>query len=77
MSKRDMYGDFDPYEMMMNMHQTLISLQQAHNGLANAYEKTQHDYRDFLVRYKALEESHLALANAYMQSEMNKLLKNP
>ena len=77
MSKFEMFNDFDPYDALITLNEKLLRLEHAHNALANAYEKNMRDYKEFLIRYRALEESHLALSNAYMQSELQRITKAP
>lgn len=74
---KDMFGDFDPYDALVSLNERMLRMEMAHNALANDYEKTKHDYKEFLVRYRALEESHLALSHAYMTSELQNIIKKP
>jgi hypothetical protein len=68
-------SDFDPYDALMTMNDRLHALEKAHNNLARAYEITDRDHKLLAQKYKNLEISHIALADAFFRKELENLPK--
>jgi len=62
MSKKDMFGDFDPYEMLIVLQDRLNVMEQAHNNLANAYRKQHDDLQLSLEAIQTLQKAYLNLS---------------
>ena len=62
MSKREMFGDFDPYDMLIVLQDRLNVMEQAHNNLANAYRQQHADLQLSLEAIQTLQRAHLNLS---------------
>jgi predicted nuclease with TOPRIM domain len=54
-------NDFDPYDALMNVSDRLSMLQEAHNRMAHAYEKSQHELVLAKSNIRNLQKSHAHL----------------
>ena len=60
MSKHsDMFGDFDPYDKLIMMENRIAALENAHNSLAQVYQKINNDVSVLLVSVQTLQRGHL------------------
>lgn len=72
MDKNRMFeGDWNPYDVLIQLSERLNRLEHAHNILAREYTKSQHDLDIALQSLNSLQRGHLALselvaANALM-----------
>ena len=57
-----MFGDFDPYEMLIVLQDRLNVMEQAHNNLANAYREQHNDLAVTLESIQVLQKAYLNLA---------------
>ena len=62
MSKRDMFGDFDPYDMLIVLQDRLNVMENAHNNLANAYRQQHADLQMSLDAIQTLQKAYLNLS---------------
>lgn len=62
MPKIKMFGDVDPYDMLIILQDRLNQLEQAHNGLANAYNKQHKDLQLALESLHTLQVAYLNLS---------------
>ena len=62
MSKRDMFGDFDPYDMLIVLQDRLNVMEGAHNNLANAYRQQHADLQMSLDAIQTLQKAYLNLS---------------
>jgi len=53
--------DFDPYDALVNISERMVVLQEAHNNLANAYERTQREVQTSKNQIRNLQQSHAHL----------------
>lgn len=61
MSKREMFGDFDPYDMLIVLQDRLNVMENAHNNLANAYRQQHADLQVALESIKTLQLAYFNL----------------
>ena len=59
MTKKDMFGDFDPYDTIILLQSRLAMLENAHNGLAHAYNKQHDDLQLALQSIQTLQRAYL------------------
>lgn len=62
MGKREMFGDFDPYDMLIVFQDRLNTMEQAHNNLVGAYNKQQQDLSLALDAIQTLQRAYLNLS---------------
>lgn len=62
MSKRDMFGDFDPYDMLIVLQDRLNVMEGAHNNLANAYRQQHADLQMSLEAIQTLQKAYINLS---------------
>ena len=67
------FHDFDPYDVLITLNERVTQLEQAHNRLAHAFEASKKEQDILLHKYRNLEKSHLALADAYFKNELERL----
>jgi len=72
MKKNDMFGNVDPYDLIIQMNDRLNQLELAHNQLARDYMKTQQEFGALLTSHQHLQKSHLALSQLVSLSAMAK-----
>lgn len=61
MSKWNMYENgFDPYDTLLEAVERIQRLEQAHNNLANAYQKSERELNTALRSLNSLQKSHMA-----------------
>jgi predicted nuclease with TOPRIM domain len=53
---------FDPYDALVEMQARLDRLEHAHNKLAHAFQKTDHELNQLIQHFNNLQKSHLALS---------------
>lgn len=76
MGKNRMFeGDWDPYDILMELSEKQRILEQAHNNLAREYVKTQKDLDIALQSLNSLQKGHLALSEFVTTSIMVDLTK--
>ena len=54
-----MFGGMDPYDLLITMQDRMNVLEQAHNSLANVYQKINNDVSVLLVSVQTLQRGHL------------------
>jgi hypothetical protein len=54
-----MFGGMDPYDLLITMQDRMSVLEQAHNNLANAYQKINNDVSLLLTSVQTLQRGHL------------------
>ena len=54
-----MDNNFDPYEMLINLQERLNRLENAHNKLAYAFQRTEADLNVTLNSLRNLQQAHL------------------
>ena len=59
MSRHEMFGGMDPYDLLISMQDRMNVLEQAHNNLANAYQKINNDLNVLLPSVQTLQRGHL------------------
>jgi hypothetical protein len=59
MSRHEMFGGMDPYDLLITMQDRMNVLEQAHNSLANVYQKINNDVSVLLVSVQTLQRGHL------------------
>jgi hypothetical protein len=64
-------NDFDPYDQIMQMSQRLLGLQDAHNNLGRAFERSERDLSVALEAIRNLQQSHAHL-NSLVFELLNK-----
>jgi hypothetical protein len=57
-----MYNDFDPYEMLVQMTHRLNQIENAHNGLVNAFQKSEAELSVTMKSLVSLQQAHLQLS---------------
>ena len=57
-----MFGDFDPYDMLIVLQDRLNVMEQAHNNLANAYRQQHADLQLSLEAIQTLQKAYLNLS---------------
>ena len=62
MSKKDMFGDFDPYDMLIVLQDRINVIENAHNNLAMAYNQQRKDMDLVLESIQTLQRAHLNLS---------------
>ena len=67
------FHDFDPYDVLVTLNDRVNQLEQAHNRLVHAFETGQKEQKILLHKFRNLEKSHLALADAYFKNELERL----
>jgi hypothetical protein len=60
--KHEMFGNFDPYDTIMLLQSRLSLLENAHNGLATAYNKQHDDLQLALEAIQTLQRAYLNLS---------------
>lgn len=63
--------NFDPYDMLMQMQERMLVIERAHNKLADAYTKTEHDLNVTLHSLRNLQQAHLKLSQYVHNVEIN------
>lgn len=61
MNKHDMFDHIDPYDMIIQIQNRLLTLENAHNALAHRFQKTESEFNVLLVSHQALQTSMLNL----------------
>lgn len=51
---------FDPYDTLLEAVERIQRLEQAHNNLANAYQKSERELNTALRSLNSLQKSHMA-----------------
>lgn len=62
MPKIKMFGDIDPYDMLIILQDRMNTLEQAHNGLANAYQQQHKELQLALESLHTLQVAYLNLS---------------
>ena len=57
-----MFGDFDPYDMLIVLQDRLNVMENAHNNLANAYRQQHADLQMSLDAIQTLQKAYLNLS---------------
>lgn len=55
-------GDWNPYDVLINLSERMRHLEQAHNRLAEAFQRTENEFNQLLKAFQNLQKSHLALS---------------
>ena len=55
-------NNFDPYDMLITLNERLNQLEQAHNNLGRAFQKTERELNTALKSLNHLQRSHLELS---------------
>lgn len=71
-----MNNNFDPYDLLMETADRLSRLEQAHNKLAHAYQKTDQELTVALHSLKNLQQHHLRLKQKFEQRYTDSLHDN-
>jgi peptidoglycan hydrolase CwlO-like protein len=59
MPRHEMFGGMDPYDLLISMQDRMQVLENAHNSLANAYQKINNDVSVLLASVQTLQRGHL------------------
>lgn len=57
-----MDNNFDPYDMLMQMSERMLVMEKAHNKLAEAFTKSEHELTIALHSLRNLQQAHLKLS---------------
>lgn len=66
-------GDFDPYDLLMQLLERMQRLENVHNNLAIAYEQSQHDLSQALHIIQSLQRRHMAVLQRLDALEREKM----
>jgi hypothetical protein len=55
-------NDFDPYDLLMQMNERMLTMERAHNKLAAAFSKSEHELTMALQSLCNLQQAHLKLS---------------
>lgn len=61
--------DFDPYEVLLDLIERVNRVEQAHNNLAHAYERSERELNQALHLLQQLQKRHLALSATVYSSK--------
>lgn len=67
--------DFDPFEVLMEITERLNRLENAHNNLAHAYERSEQELNQALDALQHLQKSHLYLSDFVSKLAANRVPK--
>jgi predicted nuclease with TOPRIM domain len=65
------FHDFNPYDLLIEMQARLDRLELAHNKLAHAFQKTEHELTELLKMFNHLQKSHLAMSQLISVAAIN------
>ena len=64
-----MNRDFDPYDLLMEVMERMNRMEQAHNNLAKAFEKTERELNITLHSVRHLQQQYMLLLSNQVKAD--------
>ena len=64
-----MNRDFDPYDLLMEVMERMNRMEQAHNNLAKAFEKTERELNIALHSVRHLQQQYMLLLSNQVKAD--------